>query len=214
MPLSGRTGAAKRTASPHRVQQQDRSAASWTRNYLIDVVGQLAQPNGRRVMRPVEARRDCRYFHCVANDQSGDNRRPCLNLRRFQCLPFSDSLSCARDYSVNTPVASRRRHPVLTERMSTDASPSSSSMRFNASPLSDAATRAIASSPTRWTCGRRRSRAAISSCSSYTIRARSVTGSITTLVVGSVTGATVRTCASVVEQESRSRRNRDSASSS
>jgi hypothetical protein len=41
---------------------------SWRCNHLIDIVSQIAQPKGGRILRPVSARRDRWNFHGVARN--------------------------------------------------------------------------------------------------------------------------------------------------
>ena len=83
----------------------------------------------------------------------------------------------------------------------------SSSIRFNASHLSAEAARAIEISPTRSTCGTRRSRAAISSCNSRMVCERPFAA-----VVSGVIDSTAAPAARIDAPDSRPHRSENTAS--
>jgi hypothetical protein len=85
----------------------------WSRDHLVDVVGQISKPKRGSVLGPVAARGDCRYLYCTTHDQRGSNRRACLNLRRFHVL-LLDSLEpqcCHARRRANDPRCEPRGAP-------------------------------------------------------------------------------------------------------
>jgi hypothetical protein len=96
----------RRPVPPARRQERARpwrrSSTLGRRQHQINVVGQFTQPKCGRLLRPVAASWDRRYFHCVARNQRGSEHRSRLDFMRFHFYlpPF-------------TQVAVSHRHPSL-----------------------------------------------------------------------------------------------------
>ena len=63
--------------------QRGGSARRWSRNHLVDVVGEIAQSKSGSILRPVPTCRNGRYFYCTCHDQRRSDGRSCLNFSRF-----------------------------------------------------------------------------------------------------------------------------------
>ena len=63
--------------------QRGGSARRWSRNHLVDVVGEIAQSKSATILRPVPTCRNGRYFYCTCHDQRRSDGRSCLNFSRF-----------------------------------------------------------------------------------------------------------------------------------
>ena len=63
--------------------QRGGSARRWSRNHLVDVVGEIAQSKSGTILRPVPTCRNGRYFYCTCHDQRRSDGRSCLNFSRF-----------------------------------------------------------------------------------------------------------------------------------
>jgi hypothetical protein len=82
------------TASPavRKLQADGGSARLWSRNHLIDVVGEIAQSKSGSIHRPVPTCRNGRYFYCTCHDQRRSDGRSCLNFSRFHFSSLSSPL--------------------------------------------------------------------------------------------------------------------------
>jgi hypothetical protein len=72
--------------------QRGGSARLWTRNHLVDVVGEIAQPKSGSIPRPVATCRNGRYFYRMCQDQRRSDGRSCLNFSRFHFSSLSSQL--------------------------------------------------------------------------------------------------------------------------
>ena len=72
--------------------QRGGSARLWSRNHLVDVVGEIAQSKSGSIPRPVPTCRNGRYFYCTCHDQRRSDGRSCLNFSRFHFSSLSSPL--------------------------------------------------------------------------------------------------------------------------
>ena len=72
--------------------QRGGSARLWTRNQLVDVISEIAQPKRGSIPRPVATCRNGRYFYRTCQDQRRSDGRSCLNFSRFHFSSLSSPL--------------------------------------------------------------------------------------------------------------------------
>ena len=119
--------------------QRSGSARLWSRNHLVDVVGEIAQSKSGSIPRPVPTCRNGRYLYRTPHDQRRSDGRSCLNFSRFHFSslssplkpPFRDDDGARIAPSAHTPP---KRLAQSRSRWRVDAASRSRAERYVVSP--------------------------------------------------------------------------------